>query len=358
MPFARPTLGDLVTRIRGDFTTRLELIADFTSAVLRRSLSGIVSVVWAGAVHMLHGHLDWIAKQVFVLTADYDSLVKYAAAYGVTPEPPTFAVGNVVTTGDTGTPIPAGTAYRKPDGTVYLTTADATISGSTTLSLRAQLAGLAGDAGHDTVLTIETPIAGAASTATVDTSGIGGGTDAEGVEEFRSRFLGILRQPPQGGADHDYVAWARLVPGVTRVWVYPFENGLGTVVVRFMRDLDLSPIPTTPEVAAVQAELESERPITAEVTAVAPTAHTVAFTIHLVPDTSDTRAAVSAELADLIEREAEPGDGVLRGTLLLSQMRTAIGNAGGIADYTMTAPTSDVTPGLGELLTLGPITYF
>jgi uncharacterized phage protein gp47/JayE len=166
-----------------------------------------------------------------------------------------------------------------------------------------------------------------------------------------------LREPPEGGADQDYIAWARQVAGVTRAWVYRNELGRGTVVVRFVRDNDPSIFPDAGEVAAVQAKLAAERPTTAEVTAVAPTSLAVAFTIHIVPDNADTRTAVTAELTDLLARRAEPGDGVARGKVLLSEIRTAIGTAAGVTDYTTAVPAADVVPGLGQLATVGVITW-
>lgn len=358
MPFARPTLGDLVIRIRDDARTRLELVADNASAVLRRSLVGIFATVWAGAVHMLHGHLDWNSRQVFADTAEFDSLIRMGAPYGISPNPPTFASGVTTATGTNGSPIPMGALLRRADGAEFEVTVGTTIaSGTAAVSVDALVAGEAGNCDSGTILTFESPIAGVASDTTVTSDGLAGGADPESVDDFRTRYIARLREPPQGGADHDYVAWAKEVAGVTRVWVYENENGLGTVVVRFMRDHDSPAIPTTPEVAAVQAVLDAERPITAEVTAVAPVAHPIAFTLHLVPDTSDTRAAVVAELTDLLERLAEPGDGAGRGTILLSAIRTAIGTAGGITDYTMTVPSADVVPALGEITTLGTITY-
>jgi len=83
----------------------------------------------------------------------------------------------------------------------------------------------------------------------------------------------------------------------------------------------------------------------------------VNFSIHLVPDTADTRAAVAAELGDLLERVGEPGDGAGRGKILLSAIRTAIGIAAGVTDYTVTVPSADVVPGVGQLPVLGTITW-
>jgi uncharacterized phage protein gp47/JayE len=76
-----------------------------------------------------------------------------------------------------------------------------------------------------------------------------------------------------------------------------------------------------------------------------------------VPDNADTRAATTAELVDLLARVAEPGDGIGRGTVLLSQIRTAIGTAEGVTDYSVTVPAADVVPALGNLPTVGVITW-
>lgn len=354
MPLTRPTLAELITRVRGDLRGRLEI----SGPILRRAMVDVLAPVWAGAVHTLYGVLEFLARQLFADTSERDQLLRQAALYGITPTPAEFATGDVTATGTDGSPILAGAILRFDAVTSYrVTTGQVIASGTATLPVVAVLAGAAGNLPEDTALTFESPIAGVNSTATVAAGGITGGEDEEGTEEVRDRYLLRLREPPEGGADQDYEGWALAVPGVTRAWVFPVELGLGTVVVRFVRDGDVSIFPDAGEVAAVQAALESERPITAVVTAVAPTDLAVAFTIHLVPDTADTRVAVEAELVDLLSRVAEPGDGAGRGTVLLSQIRTAIGIAEGVTDYTLTVPAADVVPAVGQLATTGTITW-
>jgi uncharacterized phage protein gp47/JayE len=106
------------------------------------------------------------------------------------------------------------------------------------------------------------------------------------------------------------VAWALTVAGVTRAWSYPLELGAGAVTVRFVRDNDgagAAIIPDSGEVAAVQAAIDALRPVTATVTVVAPVADALAFTIHVVPDTTLTRAAVTTELTNLLMADATRG---------------------------------------------------
>ncbi len=354
MPFERPTLAELIDRVKGDLRGRLEI----AGPLLRRAMADVLSTVWAGAVHTLYGYLDWLARQLFGDTAEREQLLRKAAMYGITSTPATYATGNVTATGINGTDILADTILRLNAATSYRVTTGQTISGGTaTLPVEAVLAGEDANIPEGTALSFENPIAGVTSTATVATGGITGGVDEEGTEEVRDRYLLRLREPPEGGADQDYEAWALAVAGVSRAWVYPHELGLGTVVVRFVRDNDVSIFPDASEVAAVQAALEEQRPITAEVTAAAPTELAVDFTIALDPDNADTRAAVTAELEDLLRREGEPGDGAGRGTILISKIRTAIGIAEGVDDYTLSVPSADVVPAVGELATVGTITW-
>lgn len=92
--------------------------------------------------------------------------------------------------------------------------------------------------------------------------------------------------------------------------------------------------------------------MTADVNVLAPTAVPLDFTIHVDPDTASVRAAVEAELVDLLAREGSPG-----GTLRLSRIREAISRAAGESFHTMTVPAADVTLTGLQLSTLGTITW-
>lgn len=354
MPFVRPTLAELIDRVRGDLRGELEI----GGPLLRRAMVDVLGAVWAGAVHTLHGFLDFLSRQLFADTAERDALLRKAASYGIFPVAADYATGNVTATGTNGTQILAGTVIRLDAATSYVVTTGGTITaGSAVLVVKASIAGIVANLIAGSAVALETPIPGANSALTVGPGDIEGGVDEEGTEEVRARFLLRLQEPPEGGADQDYEGWALAVPGVTRAWVYPLELGLGTVVVRFVRDLESPIFPDSGEVAAVQAALNAQRPTTDAPTALSPTSLAVAFTIHLVPDTADTRAAVTAELSDLMARVAEPGDGAGRGTVLLSAIFTAIGVADGVIDYTLTVPSGSVVPALGQLPTVGTITW-
>ncbi len=353
MPFERPTLPDLVGRISADIRGRLSL----AGPLVRRAMADVVAVVWAGAVHMLHGHIQWLGNQLFADTSEREYLLRQAAMYGITPTPATFATGNATATGVDASVIPEDTILQGPDVT-YRVTSDATIAaGVATLALEAVTAGSAGNVAAGVTLAFESPITGVDASVTVAVGGLANGFDQETTEGTRDRLILRLREPPAGGADQDYEAWALAVAGITRAWVYPHELGLGTVVVRFVLDEEPDIFPAPATVAAVQAKLDEERPITAEVYALAPTPLEVDFTISVTPDTVAVRAAVEAELADLLFRDAEPGDGAGRGRIRLSRIFTAIGISEGVEDFTLTIPAADVVPAIGELAIMGTVTW-
>lgn len=349
MSFTRPDLPTLINRAEADIETRLP----GADARLRRSNLNVLARVHSGAAHGLYGYLEWISRQVIIDTADGDMLERHASIWGVERKAASPAVGDITVTGSNGAIVPADSTLARSDGAQYTTDAEATISGGTaTIAVTAIEGGQAGNAAASSSLSFDTPIAGVSATATVDASGLTGGADTEIDGDLRARLLARIQAPPHGGAQHDYVAWALEVAGVTRAWVYPGELGLGTVTVRFVRDDDASPIPDAGEVAAVQAYIDGVRPVTADVTVVAPIAVPLNFTIDIVPDTAAIRAAIEAELRDLLRREAEPG-----ATILLSHIREAISQAAGENDHILTVPAANVTHAVGEMATFGAITW-
>lgn len=354
MSFERPTLSELNERIRGDFEDRL----DIQGSILRRAMARVMATVWAGAVHTLHGHLLFISRQLFPRTADRDFLKQQTRPYGISPTPATFAEGKVTATGSDSSTIPEGAVLVRDDGLTYETTSEATVSGGEVeLDVVATEAGVSGNLDGGEELSFESPISGVDSEATVHEDGIGGGNDEESTEALLDRFELRLQEPPQGGADQDWEAWALSVAGVTRAWVFPHEDGLGTVTVRFVMDDREDIFPESSDVDAVQNALDDQRPITAEATAAAPTELEVGFTIDITPDTSTVRDAVESELEDMLRRDGEPGDGEGRGTIKLSRILTAIGVAEGVEDFDLQSPTEDVVPDEGELPVMGDITW-
>lgn len=350
MPWSRPSLSTLIARIASDIQSQLP----GTNPLLRRSLLGILGRANAGAVHGLYGHQVIIADQIMPDTSDETYTQRWASIFGVPRTAATVATGPVVCTGADDTIIETGTQLMAPSGTEYVTTADGTIAGgSVQVPVAATVAGSAGNQATGATLNFVAPIAGVMASATVAAPGLGGGADVESIDNQRARLLQRIRTPPQAGTANDYTRWALEVAGVTRVWIFPAELTPNGVTVRIAADNGATaPIPDQATVDAVQAHLDTLRPATAIVTVMAPVATPLNPEIQLTPDTVAVRNAVTAELQDLLVREAAPG-----GTLLLSHINEAIAVAAGETDHQLVSPAADVVFGGGQLAVLGDIAW-
>ncbi|MCM0018495.1 MAG: baseplate J/gp47 family protein [Tagaea sp.] len=345
----RPSLSALVARAEADLAAALPE----SEGRLRHGVLPALIRAHAGAAFGLYGYIDDAKLDLLPDTARGAWLVRAGSLWGVARKPESSASGTVTATGTNGAVIPAATALVRADGAIYRTLAEAIVAGGTAaLSVNADIAGTSGNATAATKLRFLSPIAGIAGEAIVAAPGLAGGADPEAEDAWRARILARIQNPPQGGAQADYVTWAREVPGVTRAWVYPGELGLGTVTVRFATDGEAGPIPAPAKVIEVASYIAERRPVTAQVTVVAPIALPIAFQIAVVPSTAEVKAKVEAELRDLIARDAVPG-----GTILLSRMREAISVAAGETDNTLVAPSASVVASIGQLATFGGIVW-
>jgi uncharacterized phage protein gp47/JayE len=356
VPFATPTLKELRDRIASDIETRVP----GADARTRRSILGVLSFVLAAGFYALYGFLSWIARQVLVDTAEDELLDRHAGIYGIVRDAAVRAQFNVAVTGTNGTLIPVGTVLARADAEEFTTNADGTIAaGTVTITVTARKAGASGNTSVGTSLPFASPISGAltpvVAAAAPATDVVG--ADEQDDDDLRAEVLARIQNPPQGGAAHDYVAWAKGVPGVTRAWAT--SPGVGEVQVYFVRDVDhvdgaswTDIIPSAGEVTAVDDYIDARRPVTADVTVSAPTGTLDAFTIHISPDTATIRAAVEDELDDLYLRAAEPG-----ATIFLSQIREAVSRAAGESDNTVSVPAGNITHASDQMPLRGTITW-
>lgn len=352
MPFNRPSLGDLNDEVQSDIDARLP----GTDPRLRRSFLGVLAAVLAGVAHGLYGFLDWIFRQLFPDTAEGVYLERWAGIWGIERLAATAATGSVIVTAAAGSVLEEGAVFRSGSGREYRTDAETRFAAaSAEVAVTAAETGAAGNAAAGVRLTLTTTVSGVVGEAAVTAAGLAGGSDAESDADLLARLLIRLRQPPRGGAEGDYVFWARSAhPDVTNAWEAPLENGLGTVTLRFMAyGATDNGIPGAALVAAVTAYIEARAPVTADVTVAAPVAVDLDITIrNVMPDTAAVRAEIEAELADLVVREARPG-----GTIPLTHIAEAISTAAGEFDHELVAPAADVVVTASQISVLGDISW-
>lgn len=360
MAFTRPTLRTIIDRIRGDFKSGLSL-----QTILRRSFLWVFGTAFGGASHTLHGHIQsGIEDDFFPDTGSEKTVIRWGTLYKLPRKVATFAELVIDVTGTTGGTLPVNEIFVRSDGVEYKVKDEVIIPASTTLP--ATIVCLtAGDTGNMLVsdtISLQSAIAGIDSNAVVTSITIEG-EDLEELELYRARVLQRLGFPPSGGTVSDYISYVTQTPGVTRAWVSPGLLGEGTVVTYGVEDDEVPIIPDAAKVQEIQEKVDSLKPISADHTAAAPVAFAMNPQIQLKPNTTATQAAVTAELADLLAREAQVKDSIdpdqaglgvqFDGEIKLSQINEAISIADGETDHVLDLPTADVDPGVGGLVVLG-----
>ncbi len=354
--FDVPTLPELQQTTLDDLNSYLT----GEDARLPRSEPYALGHMTAGAIRGAYGFQRFLAAQILPDRATVDYLERWASIFGLTRTVATIAGGNLAITGTNGAVAPIGTLWQSVDGEqTWEQTNLVTIAGGVGApAVLAVEAGSDGNATTGTIVVISSPLVGINDEGTVSAPGILNGADEETDDALRVRLLERIRTPPQGGAEADYVAWARAAntsADVNQVWVTENELGNGTVGIRFSitvpsggTAVDAIPSPAGPnDNATVQAAIDAEKPITADVTVNVLTAQGVAFNISLIPLSPSVQTAVEAEINALFIRLGEPG-----GTIYHSQIDEAISAATGEEYHVTNAPAGNVVVGADNLPTI------
>jgi uncharacterized phage protein gp47/JayE len=351
LPWTTPSLDDVRKQNRDYITARLHSAAMIPNSVLR-----VLSDANAGLAFLVLLYIDWLSRQLLPDTAETEWLDRHAAIWlpNGGRKPATFASGSGTVTGINGTYLPQATQLSSQTGVLYETTEQITVGSSPTpVTIRAVDPGIAGNLDEGSSLAFVSAIPGVDGNVTIVT--MDGGVDVETDDELRERVLQRIQQPPMGGAQYDYVAWAMQVPGVTRAWAAP-EQGAGTITVRFLMDdlrADDDGWPTPADILAVDTYIEQKRPVTVkDCYVMAPIKQFLEMTIlDLVTDDEATRAAIEDSIQKMLFINAAPGQTIYR-----SWVDEAISNAIGEDHHTLVFDDA-VMPAPGYMAVLGTILY-
>lgn len=361
------SLADISRGVRGLFT---------------QSIPGAITSLWANTFVVIgkviallvfeqEQRRAWLFRQIFASTADTIWLQRHGFELGLTLDPGNAALGRISMPAPSGMVVPSGLAFLRDDGTGYTSlTGAVAVNGAAVLLLEADAVGALSNATPGTALSLAPDAAapvGLGTAGTVlaedDGTGISGGLDAEPIEAFRARVLARKRNPPHGGAVHDYETWVReALPGIVlAVWVDSFANDARSVWVQFTVADQPDAVPSAVQVAQVQAYLDDtlRRPVTARVFVSAPQPVPVSILVAgLSPDTPDIRASIWAEIRAVFTDRAEPGK-PMRGNFVLSRswLSEAISRATGEDRHRLVSPAADLTFGAGLLPVPGPVAY-
>jgi uncharacterized phage protein gp47/JayE len=357
MPWKTPTLKEVRTYTRDYVLAQLGAKAMVPNSVLR-----IMSDAMSGLSHLVLLYIDWLSKQLLPDTAETEWLDRHGQIWLVNADgskgrkAATYAHGDLLFTGVTGIIVPSGTLLGAASGIQYQTTADATMGDSGAIASAVSLtAGIQGNLPDGQSIGLTSPLTNVDASATTY-GDMTGGADTETDDELRERILRRIQQPPMGGAQYDYEAWALAVPGVTRAWAAP-EQGVGTITVRFLMD-DLRASddgwPTPEDVRTVANYIDSKRPVTVkDCFVLAPIKEFIDVTIaNLVPDTTNVRGAIEQSIRDMLFAKAMPGQ-----TIFAAWISYAIMNAQGVQEFNLVTDEDYLMPSLGHMAVLETILF-
>jgi uncharacterized phage protein gp47/JayE len=358
MPWQTPTLREVRSLVRDAIRASLPgADANVPNSVLR-----VMSDNQGALCHLTLEYQDWLALQLMPDTAETEWLDRHGNIWLVNSDGTTgrkmatLASGTVTFTGDEGAIVPLGTQVSYTNVS-YELLEQITIKGNaaTPGPIRALDPGAVGNQPIGTQLAITNSLDGVDDGVTVVE--LVGGADTEGDDELRMRVLQRIRQPPMGGAAHDYVRWALAVPGCTRAWCVPLEMGIGTVTVRVLFDVlraDDDGWPRDEDLAAVTAYMDTVRPVAVkDFWVLAPIKQRIDVYINnLVPDNAETRASIEQSLHDMLFAMAAPGQ-----TIYAVWKAQAIMNTVGVKSFDLANWEDNVMLSAGNMAVLGDITY-
>ena len=263
----------------------------------------LLQIILAPGAYVFWEGLQALRAQVPISFVDETSgsfIDKDAAGYGITRKPGTAASVTLTFTGSAGTTVPAGTLCVTQDGLGFATDEDLTLGedGSGTVTATADAVGTAYNVLAGAIVSMQQAVSGV--TALTNEAAAAGGTDPESDAALFARLDAYKKTPPTSGNDRHYHQWALEVNRVGAASVIRCWDGPGTVKV-IIADMALHPV--TEELRAeVAAYIETQRPVTAEVTV--ESAAGVPVTVSVTVETDGTVSKLNTE-RELTERLAE-----------------------------------------------------
>ncbi|BEJ50716.1 baseplate J/gp47 family protein [Aeromonas dhakensis] len=344
----RPTLREIIQRVRADVMAELD-------DPLRRSDAEVYARAYAGAVHGVNGHIEYLERNMLPDLCDEQWLLRHAGMKKCPRKEAQPAAGWLRISGvSDGITVSAGAVavYQGSNPIQYVATEAATSSGGVLrLPITCSETGYHTNLDDGEGLILSEPVAGLSSSGVADS--VQGGTDLESIDDWRARVLDRWYFTPQGGSDTDYQVWAEEVPGVTRAWCYRHWMGAGTVGVFLVDDNSEALVPSAAIIDAARQHIEPKAPVAAaELYLLGINIKRVAHRIKVTPDTPEVRAAVTAAMREFYRREGGPEQ-----TIAPSRLSEAISAANGEYKHQLLAPVAEFTTAKGEVVALGTTTW-
>lgn len=272
--------------------------------------------------------LNAVIPIAFVDETSGEYIDKRCADYGITRKPGTKAKVTMTLTGTDGVIIPKGKVFLTESGLEFITMAEVTLSGETTVEAEAAEVGERYNVEADT---ITRQFSSTYGLSTFTNSAGEGGTDPENDEALVKRLYDFLRFPATSGNANHYRQWAKEVNGVGEAKVFPLWNGPGTVKVVIV-DQNFNPADED-VVEACTSYIETNRPIGAEVTVKSATERSIniAATVKLSGGTS--KEGVEKDFSSSVQQYIE-NVAFVEKELIYNKVGALLMAIDGVLDYT------------------------
>lgn len=224
------TIIPLISQLINNVKTAIESEFGLSISASKRSMLRVFSVVQAGSLKLYYLTIGSLQKNIFVDTADPESLGGTLERFGRVKlgRNPFKAVAGqyeLTVTGNIGTIIKASSVFKSNDDSEspgFLFILDAAyqlVSSPDTIIVRALTPGTDSKLNISDKLTVTSPIAlldALIYVSNIITSPLA----AEDIESYRAAVLASYRTETQGGAASDYRIWSSDAQGVEKVYPY------------------------------------------------------------------------------------------------------------------------------------------
>lgn len=353
MSWAIPTTQTLAQRLAASMLAQQFVAADGTVVRLDpnapHTLEQVLGVVWTLALSEVYSTIRDQLLEMMVTTATADGLLpQHAKMWGVPRNPAVAAIGSVLVSVGADVELPVGTSFVSDGSVQWLVTAATTIPAGTTaaVSVQANATGTVGNLAAGAGLTLVSPVAGVTAVV-VDAQGLAGGAEIEAVGNWRTRIIDRIGNPRGGGTAAEYKQWA-IDAGAAYVNVVPGWAGLGTVGIIIA--MPGPALPTDAQIAAVQAHIDSVRPVRGNAYVVPARITTRRPAIRLQPDTLQARSQIIAALTTYY-----PVQGI-GGTIYAEAVTNVITTANGYRN-TLVTPQADEVLANNKLAVLDSVSW-
>jgi uncharacterized phage protein gp47/JayE len=322
----------------------------------------IKAKIYAARIVEVTNLLQIVADSAFVQDATDTYLDNLVAEKGLTRKAAVKATGTLRfsrSTADTiDRSIPTGTivtTYPDAEGNTidFQTTEDGVLLAdnlSVDIPAEAIVAGVSGNVAVDKVTEPQGEYPAGIESVTNPTA-FTGGTDEETNEELRDRYFEVARNPDNGGTPDDYENWSLSIAGVKSAKSLPLNRGNGTVDILIAATYGE---PSNTLISEVQTYIDTKRPTGSDPLVIKATAKYIDVTATITPKDGYTLAEIQADIQQAITDyiNSIPVGGVVR----LTGIGNVIHDTSGVADYSVTEPTSNIELLSTEMALTGVIT--